>query len=567
VRRSRRVLFWALFAFLLLTRFGHAVSLETVTENNVPATVAIVRSDSTAPNESEVELMVRQALQLAPGLEDLIEPGDVVVIKPNLVLDVSPDSGMVTDTRVVRALVRIARELGAGQVYIAEGSARYSLGDPNRDRHVTRHAFEVAGYDLDGDMVDDVTGAPLVDLNISGETLDARDPNHVTSVNVATGLIRKEYWLPNLVLGADVLISVPVLKNHYLAGTTLGMKNMIGVAPNDIYHAPGQVCEKKELSHADVELQQHIVDLSLARKPDYVVIDGLRGMTDGPVGSQIVDPPMRLMIAGRDVVAVDTVGTLVMGYDPESVPYLQMAQQVNLGTTDTAWIQVVGEPVAQARRDFPAPYGELPVTRAESSPPFVDIASPQDGSSPKGQILVLVEARDDGGVARVELYLNDLPMGTDREPPYEFMVDTEGLSPGANAFIAVAYDKALNEARDQITIHLLSSEPTSTATSTAVGEISATLAPTARPTEVAMMPTLTTVEPSPTMRLASVTVSAEQAAATEGPVSRDTVTPAAGPSSITPPREAPLCGLPLVFVVLAIGIGVPATIVSTRRSP
>ncbi|NIN68307.1 MAG: DUF362 domain-containing protein, partial [Anaerolineae bacterium] len=61
-----------------------------------------------------------------------------------------------------------------------------------------------------------------------GEATDARDPNLVTLVNIETGLLRKEYWLPNLVLEADVLISVPVLKNHYLAGTTLGMKNMIG---------------------------------------------------------------------------------------------------------------------------------------------------------------------------------------------------------------------------------------------------------------------------------------------------------------------------------------------------
>jgi uncharacterized protein (DUF362 family) len=567
LRRSRRVFFWGLFTLLLLARFGQAMSLEPVTENNVPTTVAVVRSDSIAPNEGEVELMLRQALQLAPGLEDLIEPGDVVVIKPNLVLDVPPDSGMITDTRVVRTLVRIARELGAGQVYIAEGSARYSSGDPNRDRHVTRHAFEVAGYDLDGDMVDDVTGAPLVDLNISGETLDARDPNYVTLVNVVMGLIRKEYWLPNLVLEADVLISVPVLKNHYLAGTTLGMKNMIGVAPNDIYHAPGQVCEKKELSHADVELQQHIVDLNLARKPDYVVIDGLRGMTDGPIGSQIVDPPMGLMIAGRDVVAVDTVGTLVMGYDPASVRYLQMGQQVNLGTTDSAWIQVVGEPVAQARRDFPAPYGELPVRRAETQPPLVDITFPPDGASLTEPTEVLVEAIDDIGLAKVQLYIDDSLVVIDREPPYEFRLDPNAHGLGPHRLRAVAYDKVLNEATDQIAVNSLSPEPTSTSTPTAVAEITGTPAATARPTEVAMMPSLTTVEPSPTMRLASVTVSPEQVAATEGPVSQETVTPAASPSSITPPREAPLCGLPLVFVVLAIGIGIPATVVATRRSP
>jgi uncharacterized protein (DUF362 family) len=556
VRLSRRLLFWALFASLLLARFGQAISLGQATTNNAPSTVAIVQSDVLVADHGEIESMVRQALQLAPGLEELIEPGDVVVIKPNLVMDVSPETGMITDTRVVRALVRIAQELHAGQVYIAEGSARYSSGDANRDRYVTRHAFQVAGYDLDGDMVDDATGIPLVDLNISGEALDARDPNYVTLVNVAMGLIRKEYWLPNLVLEADVVISVPTLKNHYLAGTTLGMKNMVGVAPNDIYHAPGEVCEKKELSHADVELQQHIVDLNLARKPDYVVVDGLRGMIDGPIGSQTTDPPMGLIIAGRDVVAVDTVGTLIMGYDPKSVPYLRMAEEVNLGTTETAWIQVVGKSVARVRRDFPAPYGELPVTRAESQPPLVDITFPHDGTSLAESTQVLVEVMDDVGVARVELYVDDSLVGTDRESPYEFPLNPDSYGLGPHSLRAVAHDKVLNEARDQITISFLSSEPTSTATSISVAQITATPSPTAHPTEPRITPSsLPTLEPSPT-----VTVTKE-------PMSREAGTPVPEPPSMTPDNGAPFCGLPLATIALAVGITVGPILLARRRSP
>ncbi len=568
MRVSRRMLFWTLFGLLLLARFGQAMSLEPATANNAPATVAIVQSDSIFPDDGEIELMIRQALQLSPGLQDLIKPGDTVVVKPNIVLDVAPGTGMVTDVRVVRTVVRIAQELRAGQVYIAEGSARYSSGDANRDRHVTGHAFQIAGYDLDGDMVDDVTGVPLVDLNISGGTLDARDPNYVTPVNVAMGLIRKEYWLPNLVMEADVLISVPVLKNHYLAGTTLGMKNMIGVAPNDIYHAPGQVCEKKELSHADIQLQQHIVDLNLARKPDYVVIDGLRGMTDGPIGSQIVDPPMGLIIGGSDVVAVDTVGTLIMGYDPASVPYLQMGEQVNLGTTDSAWIEVVGESVAEVRRDFPAPYGELPVMRAESQPPSVDITFPHEGANLAEPTQVQVEVIDDVELARVELYVDDLLVGTDRESPYEFMLSPDTYSIGPHRLRAVAYDKALNEATAQITVNFLSPQPTSTATSTSVPEVTATPSPTLRPTEATMTPcSLTTMEPSPTVTTAGATASPARIAATEEAVSQATSTPVAAPSLTTPTHPTPLCGLVPMIIILPIGVGIASILVARRRAP
>ncbi|RLC62305.1 MAG: hypothetical protein DRI48_09695, partial [Chloroflexi bacterium] len=294
-RVVRRACVLGLLVLLLATSAAQGLATSRHTQGGT-AQVAIVRV------EGNVDAAVRQAVALAGGLSGVVAPGDVVVVKPNMVLDASTGSGLVTDPAVTRAVVRLAREAGAVQVIIAEGTAQYR-DNPNRDRFCTQAAFRNAGYDADGDMVDDVTGAPLVDLNDSGGT-DVTDPAKVTRVVVPTGLMRTEYWLPNVVLEADVLISVPVLKNHYNAGVTLGMKNLVGLLPNDLYHAAGNVYGKHSLSHDPVELDRHIVDLSLARRPNFVVVDGQRGMTDGPIGSQIVDPPMGLILAGRDVVAV-----------------------------------------------------------------------------------------------------------------------------------------------------------------------------------------------------------------------------------------------------------------------
>jgi uncharacterized protein (DUF362 family) len=564
VRLSRRVLFWVLVALPLLARLGQAISLRPAIANEVSATVANVKCDSVVPNDREVETMVLQAFEMATGSEVLIQPGDTVVIKPNLVLDVAAETGIVTDPRVVRTLVRIARGMGASQVYIAEGSARYSSGDPNRDRYVTRHAFQTAGFDLDGDMVDDVTGVPLVDLNISGETTDARDPECVTLVNVTTGLIRKQYWLPNLVLEADVLIGVPVLKNHYLAGTTLGMKNMIGVAPNDIYHVPGHVYEKKELSHADVELHQHIVDLNLARKPDLVVVDGLRGMTDGPIGSQIIDPPMRLILAGRDVAAVDTVGTLIMGYDPSSVPYLQMAQQVGLGTIDTAWIQVIGQSVAQVRRDFPAPYGEPPVIRAESEPPLADITCPDEDCVITVSTQMLIDAVDDAEIAKVELCVDGLLVDTDREAPYQFALEPDGLGIGQHTVKVVAYDRALNQGVDTITVNVSSPQATSSVTPTSTVESTATQEPTPRPAE----PTVTAPPSAPTqvfLPTPSVTNSPRPSVLSGSPESIETATVSTGHPSSTGFHGTLLCGLIALIAIVALGACASSFLAARRR--
>ncbi len=445
---SRRLFIVGTLILLLGARLAHSLAVPHHAAEGM-VQVAVV------PVEGDVETAVRQAVALAGGLEGIISPGDVVVIKPNLVMDAPASSGMVTDPAVTRAVVRLAREAGAAEVIIAEGSAQYQQGDPNRDRFVTQAAFRAAGYDADGDMVEDVTGAPLVDLNDSGGT-DTADPDKVTRVVVPSGLMRTEYWLPNIALEADVLISVPVLKNHYLAGVTLSMKNSFGLLPNDLYHGPGNVYGKHSLAHGPIELDRHIVDVNLARRSDFVVVDGLRGMTDGPTGWQVIDPPMGLILAGRDAVAVDTVGALVMGYDPSTIPYLTLGAQNGLGTTDTGYIQVLGTSLTQVRRDFPAPYGSLPARRADSQPPTVAITAPNEAEW-LGAVTVEVEAGDNDALARVELYLDEQLVGQALVPPYHFEMDTRHYPPGTHTLRVAAFDRCLNHAESSRQVIFVSS--------------------------------------------------------------------------------------------------------------
>jgi uncharacterized protein (DUF362 family) len=472
----------ALFAVSAIQ--GQTISQSLATE--ATAQVSIVRSDAW-PSDAEVEAMVREAVRLAGGLESVIHPGDVVVIKPNLVQDVPPDRGWVTDPRVTRAVVRLAQEARAGTIYIAEGTAVYASGQ--QDRYPTRRAFQVAGYDANGDMVDDATGVQLIDLNISGDHTDATDPAYVTSVTIPNGLIRKQYWIPNPILNCDVLISVPLLKNHSNAGLTLALKNMIGIAPNDIYHYPGWPVGKHSLSHEPFDLPRHIVDLNLCRPIDFVVVDGLRGMTDGPIGSHFVSPPMQLIMAGRDPVAADTIGALSIGYDPVSIVYLDMAQNVGLGLADVSRITVRGRSVSEVRRDFPVPYGNPPAQRAESQPPTVEILSPAEGTTVWGVIAIEATASDNVGVAKVEFYVDDVlaetvagaPFSSAQGEPYRLLLDTATLSLGPHTLKVVAYDAMLNQAIRTRVIQVAQA-PTASPTPTTTATWTFTPNPTATPT-------------------------------------------------------------------------------------
>ena len=410
-----------------------------------PATVAIARTTTWPASDIEVEALVRQVVAQAGGLEGIVSPGDVVVVKPNLVWGGAPEEGYTTDPRVTRAVVVLAQEAGAAQVIIAEGSAVYR--DGHDARGATWEAFHLCGYDSNWDRVDDVTGAPLVDLNDAGG-IDQHDPALVAELTVPNGLIWTTYWLPRTVLEADVFIGVPVLKNHANAGVTLALKNLIGIAPSDIYHSPGSQMYKGALGHGPDDLGRHIVDLNLAQPLDFVVVDGLRGMTDGPNGGTLADPPMRLLLVSADAVALDTIGTLIMGYDPATVPYLDWAAGAGLGTRDVAQITVRGLPVSQVRRDFPAPYGNPPAQRAEAVPPTVEVTSPGEGSVVTELVSVEAVASDDRQVAKVEFYANGELLAVVSEPPYQAQLDLSAHRGQTVSLQAVAYDEALNDAAD-----------------------------------------------------------------------------------------------------------------------
>ena len=88
----------------------------------------------------EIEFLVADAVEKAGGLEDVISDGDMVVLKPNLVVSedgtasaqqlVPEVNGITTDYRVMQAIVNIVRLLNpSGQIYVLEGSAAGSTAE------------------------------------------------------------------------------------------------------------------------------------------------------------------------------------------------------------------------------------------------------------------------------------------------------------------------------------------------------------------------------------------------------------------------------------------------------
>jgi uncharacterized protein (DUF362 family) len=155
-----------------------------------------------------------------------------VVLKPNLV-EYLPTAAINTHPMVIAGAMDALYKLGAASVTVAEGPGHV------RD---TQMLIEECGL---AEQLKAVGRSRFVDLNF----------DDVSRVPLRTGLTSLgELWLPNTILGADVLISMPKVKTHHWAGVTLSLKNLFGVVPGAVYGWPKNILHWQGIDHSIAEL-------------------------------------------------------------------------------------------------------------------------------------------------------------------------------------------------------------------------------------------------------------------------------------------------------------------------
>lgn len=267
-----------------------------------------------------------KAIANSGGLEGIVKKGNTVLIKPNLCWDDYVDSPITTDYRVVSEIANEARKLGAGRIIIAEGP----FGpEPFDEPYFSQNRYNT------------IKGVEFLDFNY----VKKEDCYYTKAKN---SLTNKEIYIPKIYVDADVVITVPKLKTHDWSVVTLGLKNCFGVPPMPLYR---EGMGKGRL-HTEYGYNNLIVEINMIRKPDFVVIDGIvAGEGNGPTSNKPVQA--NTIIAGRDILAVDTVGARFMGFtDPGRIEHLALAAKYGLGQGDLPKIQVVGGDLAKIALDF-----------------------------------------------------------------------------------------------------------------------------------------------------------------------------------------------------------------------
>ncbi len=278
--------------------------------------VSIVRCNK-AGDIATIKQSLKEAFRLLGGLTTVLRKGDSVVIKPNLLLPVSYESGATTNPFVVEALIELLDEIGVTKVVIAEGAV---VGQN------TAKCFTVCGYD----EVAKRKSVPLIDLK----------KDDFIPLGLSNGKVLRKLKIPKTIVDADAIISVPVLKTHDCFPVSLGLKNMKGV-----------IHERDKQKFHLLDLAQCIVDLNKLVLPTITVIDGTVGMEGmGPVYGMPANA--QVLLASFDCTAADAVGSALMGIDPYETSYIKLASEQGLGTADLNRIRILGESLESAGRKF-----------------------------------------------------------------------------------------------------------------------------------------------------------------------------------------------------------------------
>ena len=249
--------------------------------------------------------ITRKAIGAVGGMGRFVKPGDVVVVKPNMGWDRTPEQGANTHPQVVRAVVEEALRAGAKKVKIFDRTCN------DERRCYASSGIPAALQGMKNVDVRFIENERFRNVPLNGEAL-------------------REWELYGEALSANVLINVPVAKHHRLTGLTLGLKNVMGIMGGD----RGKIHKQIEPALADVNavLRSHLT-----------VIDATRILTDhGPQGGDLADvKTMNTVIASADIVAADAYATTLFGKKPADIGVTVAAARRGLGEMDLRKVRVV----------------------------------------------------------------------------------------------------------------------------------------------------------------------------------------------------------------------------------
>ena len=281
---------------------------KTLKGNSLKNGLVVIHGDVNEKNDERSVLMemVRRGIRAIGGMDKLVSRGDNVVIKPNIAWDRRPEYAVNTNPFVVAALVGLCIEAGANRVKVFDHTCA-----SNPDTSYTNSGIEKAAREA-GAVVRHINKELFKNIKIpDGKVLD--------SWQFYEELIYQDK--------TDVLINVPIAKQHSASRLSMALKNTLGMVGGN-----------RGSLHKDIHPK--IADLNKVVKVDLTILDAFRTLRrHGPTGGRLEDVDNNVENARRlvfcvDPVAVDSYGATLFGYQGIDIGYIRESYEAGLGEID-----------------------------------------------------------------------------------------------------------------------------------------------------------------------------------------------------------------------------------------
>ena len=262
------------------------------------------------------------------GGSALLKESRQVFLKPN---GIDGQPYCYTRPELVETVIEYWNAHGAEKVWLFENSTQ---------SNATRLVFAVIGYDA----VCRRTGAKPVYLD-EEKTVPFEFRGRKSVKDDPDGYFVTQFDMPRFVVknlieerDRNLYISLPKLKTHSMAGVTLGVKNQ--------WAFPAQ--PSRGFDH-NYNLHHKLADVLSYVRPDFTLIEGVEGTINGhyPVTALADEAvlPLKVLVAGKNVVATDLVGARIFGLTAEDVPHLKDAIERGLseGVRDLDDVEIDGD--------------------------------------------------------------------------------------------------------------------------------------------------------------------------------------------------------------------------------
>lgn len=247
-----------------------------------------------------------RVIELLGGMKKFVHEGQTVFIKPDLSTPIgSPAS---TDPLVIGTIAKLCFEAGAKKVFV---------GDNPFGGISSKALFKFTGLD---DYLENL-----------GVTVKYLEKEIYESKRVPNYKVLEEIELPKCVLDSDVLISIPTLRTDILSDVALSIKNLHGLLNDEQYY---QIYKKR--------IHEGLIDILKVIKPNLVIMDSfISGEGQGPFKLSGIET--QLSIGSIDPVAIDSIASILMGYEPFDIKNIKLAHDSNLGNGNTDKISIIGD--------------------------------------------------------------------------------------------------------------------------------------------------------------------------------------------------------------------------------